>query len=57
MLSAAMARLLRENEPEFPEMAFLGQNFKMFGIFSKELLLWFAITTNNTVSFLSHESS
>ena len=39
MLSAAMARLLRENEPEFPEMAFLGQNFKMFGIFSKELLL------------------
>ena len=56
-LSAANAVLSRENESVLPELAFFSQNFKTFGFFAKNLSLGFVITTNNTVSFLSHESS
>ena len=56
-LSAANAVFGRENESEFPELAFFSQNFITFGFFAKNLCLRFVITTNNTVSFLSHESS
>ena len=56
-LSAANAVVGRENESEFPELAFFSQNFKTFGFFAKKLFLSFVITRNNTVSFLSHESS
>ena len=56
-LSAATAVVGRENESVFPELAFFSQNFIPFGFFAKNLSLGFVITTNNTVSFLSHESS
>ena len=57
-LSAANEVVVCENATVFPEYDILQSNFQNnFGYFAKYLLLRFLITSNNTVSFFSHESS